>query len=52
MKYSRMLFPTKNDNLIINILPLIEHSVENKKNFNLPDHSEKRYINFTPLSDV
>jgi len=38
MKYSRMLFPPKNDSLLVNILPVIEHSVKNKENVKFPGH--------------
>ena len=32
MKYSRILFTIKNDNFLLNILPVIEHPVKNKGN--------------------
>jgi hypothetical protein len=32
MKYSRILFTIKNDNFLLNILPVIEHPVKNKEN--------------------
>ena len=38
MKYSRMLFLPQNDTLIVNILPVIEHSVKNKEKVKFPGH--------------
>ena len=32
MKYSRMLFPSKNDGLLVNTVLVAESSVKNKKN--------------------
>jgi hypothetical protein len=32
MKYSRILFTIKNDNFLLNILPVLYHPVKNKEN--------------------
>jgi len=42
MKYSRMLFPPKNNSFLVNILPLIKHSVKNKENVRFPGFSENK----------
>ena len=36
MKYSRILFPLKNDSLLVNMLPAIEHSVKNIRKGKVP----------------
>ena len=36
MKYSRILFPLKNDSLLVNMLPVIEHSVKNIRKGKVP----------------
>jgi len=38
MKYSRIFFLPKNDSLLENILPVIEHSVKNEENVRFPGH--------------
>jgi hypothetical protein len=49
MKYLQMLFPPKNDSLIVNILPVIEHSVNNKKNVKFPGIAENMAGRSSPL---
>jgi hypothetical protein len=49
MKYLRMLFPPKNDSLIVNILPVIERSVKNKENVKFPGIAENMAGRSSPL---
>ena len=49
MKYSRMISIPKNDSLLENILPVIEHSVKNKENMKFPGHFWKYGRAYLPL---
>lgn len=53
MKYARMLFPAKNDSLLENILPVIEHPVKNKETvkemWSFQDIDENMDVHTSPL---